>query len=99
MWYIYTMCTTSKNNEFMKFLNKWMELENILSKVTQSEKNSHSKWRLAQKLRISKIQFTDYMNLKNKKDQSVGALVLLILLEGEHSTLRRKYRDKVWHRD
>jgi hypothetical protein len=37
MWYI---CTTEynsaiKNNEFMKFLGKWMELENIiLSEVT-----------------------------------------------------------------
>ena len=31
-----------KNNEFMKFLGKWIELENIiLSKVTQSQKNTH----------------------------------------------------------
>ena len=31
-----------KNNEFMKFLGKWMELENIiLSKVTQSQNNTH----------------------------------------------------------
>jgi hypothetical protein len=28
-----------KNNEFMKFLGKWMELENILSEITQSQKN------------------------------------------------------------
>jgi hypothetical protein len=28
-----------KNNEFMKFLGKWMELENvILSEVTQTQK-------------------------------------------------------------
>jgi hypothetical protein len=32
---------------------------------------------LAPKLRISKIQFTDYMKLKKKEDQSVGASVLL----------------------
>ena len=31
-----------KNNDFMKFLGKWMELENILSKVTRSQKNTHS---------------------------------------------------------
>jgi hypothetical protein len=32
----------SLNNEFMKFLGKWMELENIiLSEVTQSQKNIH----------------------------------------------------------
>jgi hypothetical protein len=38
MWYIYTMeyCTAIKNNEFMKFLDKWMDLEDIiLSEVTQ----------------------------------------------------------------
>ena len=44
MWYIYTMEYHSaiKNNEFMKFLGKWVELENaILSEVTQSQKNTH----------------------------------------------------------
>jgi hypothetical protein len=31
-----------KSNEFMKFLSKWMELENIiLSEVTQSQKSIH----------------------------------------------------------
>ena len=31
-----------KNNEFMKFLGKWVELENIiLREVTQSQKNTH----------------------------------------------------------
>jgi hypothetical protein len=31
-----------KNNEFMKFLGKWMHLEDvILNEVTQSEKNTH----------------------------------------------------------
>ena len=31
-----------KNNEFMKFLGKWIELENIiLSEVTQSQKTTH----------------------------------------------------------
>jgi hypothetical protein len=31
-----------KNNEFMKFLGKWMDLEEIiLSEVTQSQKNTH----------------------------------------------------------
>jgi hypothetical protein len=43
MWYIYTMeyYTAIKNNEFMKFIGKWMELENIiLNEVTQSQKKS-----------------------------------------------------------
>ena len=30
-----------KNNEFMKFVGKWMEVENSLSEVTQSQKNTH----------------------------------------------------------
>jgi hypothetical protein len=44
MWYIYTMEDSSaiKNDEFMKFLGKWMKLENIvLSEETQSQKNTH----------------------------------------------------------
>jgi hypothetical protein len=32
MWYIYTMeyYSATENNDFMKFLGKWMELENII---------------------------------------------------------------------
>jgi hypothetical protein len=43
MWYIYTTeyYSAIKNNDFMKFAGKWMELENILSEVTQSQKNTH----------------------------------------------------------
>jgi hypothetical protein len=43
MWYIYTMeyYAAIKNSEFMKFLDKWMYLEDIiLSEVTQSQKKS-----------------------------------------------------------
>jgi hypothetical protein len=43
MWYIYTMeyYLAIKKNEFMKFLDKWMDLEDIiLSVVTHSQKNS-----------------------------------------------------------
>ena len=43
MWSINTMEYNSaiKNNEFMKFLGKWMDLEDIiLSEVTQSQKNT-----------------------------------------------------------
>jgi hypothetical protein len=42
IWYIYTMeyYSAIKNNDFMKFAGKWMELENIiLSKVTQSQRD------------------------------------------------------------
>jgi hypothetical protein len=43
MWYIYTMeyYSAIKKNEFMKFLDKWMYLEDIiLSEVKQSQKKS-----------------------------------------------------------
>jgi hypothetical protein len=41
---MYTMeyYSAIKNNGFMKFLGKWMDLEDIiLSEVTQSQKNTH----------------------------------------------------------
>jgi hypothetical protein len=44
MWYMYTMKHYSaiKSSVFMKFLDKWMNLEDIiLSEVTQSQKNIH----------------------------------------------------------
>ena len=44
MWYIYTVeyYSAIKNKEFMKFLSQWMDLEDIiLSKVTQTQKNTH----------------------------------------------------------
>jgi hypothetical protein len=46
MWYIYTLeyYSAIKNNDFMKFFGKYMELENIIqSEVTQSQKNIHGK--------------------------------------------------------
>jgi hypothetical protein len=44
MWYIYTMeyYSAIKNNDFMKFTGKWMELEYIiLCEVTHSQKDTH----------------------------------------------------------
>ena len=49
MWHIYAMkyYTAIKSNEFMKFLGKCVELENvILSEVTQSQKNTHGMYSL-----------------------------------------------------
>jgi hypothetical protein len=43
MWYY----TTIKNNEFVKFIGKWMDLEDIiLSSVAQSQKNTHDMYSL-----------------------------------------------------
>ena len=43
MWFISTMeyCTAVKNKDIMSFAGKWMELENILSEVTQTKKDMH----------------------------------------------------------
>jgi len=44
MWYVYTMeyYSAIKNNDFMKFLGKCVDLENIiLSEVTQWQKNTY----------------------------------------------------------
>ena len=81
----------------MKFLGKWMVLENIiLSDVTQFTKEHTwytltDKYILAQKLEIPKIQFTDQMKLKKNKDQSMNTSVLLrrgnkIPMEGDTET-------------
>jgi hypothetical protein len=45
-WYIYTIkyCSAIKNNEFMKFIDKWVNIEDtILSGVTQSQKKQTNK--------------------------------------------------------
>ena len=39
IWYIYT---AEKNNDILKFADKWMELENIiLSEVTQTQRDNY----------------------------------------------------------
>ena len=64
-----------KNDEFMKFLGKWMDLENIiLSEVTQSQKNTHGMHSIRS---LEYPIYIDQMKLKKKEDQSVDALVHL----------------------
>ena len=59
-----------KNNDFMKFIGKWMEIENIsLNEVNQFQKNTHLGMHsllLAQKLDIPKTWFKDHIKLKRK---------------------------------
>jgi hypothetical protein len=74
MWYIYTMKYNSgnKNNDFMKFTGKWMEVENIILCEATKITKEHTlyvltdKWILAQKCRIPMIQFTVHMKPKKK---------------------------------
>jgi hypothetical protein len=88
-----------RNNDFMKFLGKWMEVENIiLSKDNPFIKENTwyaltNKWILAPKLRIPKIQFTDHMKLQKKENQ-YGCFSPYY--EREQNTYRRKCRDKVY---
>ena len=87
-----------KNNEFMKFLDKLIELENIiLSEITQLQKNTHGIHSLmngfySQMLQITRIQFTDHRKLNRKKSK---VWVLRAFLEGEENAHRSKYADKV----
>ena len=72
MWHIYTMKYYSafKNNDFMKFLGKRIELGNIiLSELTELVYTSP-------KLGIPKIQFIDHMMLKKEEEQNVYTSVL-----------------------
>ena len=47
MWHTMEYYSAIKNNEFMKFLGKWVKLENvILSEVTQSQNNTHGMYSL-----------------------------------------------------
>jgi hypothetical protein len=67
MWYIYTMeyYSAIENNEFMKFLGKWMDLEDIiLSKVTQSQKNTHDMYSLISGHSLRNLDYPIY-NLQN----------------------------------
>jgi hypothetical protein len=43
MWYIYTMeyYSAIKNNEFMQFLGKWMDLEGIIPSDIPNHKRTH----------------------------------------------------------
>jgi hypothetical protein len=43
MWYLYTMefYSAMKKNEILSFTSKWMELENILSKISQAQKTKN----------------------------------------------------------
>ena len=49
MWYIYTMeyYMAGKNNDILKFVVKWMDLENIiLSEVSQTQKDKYHMYSL-----------------------------------------------------
>jgi hypothetical protein len=48
MWFIYTMeyYSAIKYEDILSFVGKWMELENILSEVTQTQNDMHGMYSL-----------------------------------------------------
>jgi hypothetical protein len=85
MWYIYTIVYYSaiKNNEFMKFLGKWMYLDEIILNQLGNPITKQvtcyaltDKWILAQKLRTPKIQLAKHKKTKKKEDLRVDTLFL-----------------------
>jgi hypothetical protein len=84
MWYIYTMeyYSAIKNNEFMKFLGKWMDLEDIiLSKVTQSQKNTHDMYSLISGYYSRSSEYPRY-NLQNTWNSRRKTKVWILLRRG-----------------
>ena len=81
MWYIYTVEYYSgiKNNEFMKFLGKWMGLENIILRGLISNIYKELKKDISPETGYPryKIQSAKCMKLKKNEDQSVDTLPLL----------------------
>jgi hypothetical protein len=67
----------------MKFLDKWMYLEDIIPfEVTQSTKEIiryalTDKWILVQKHRTPKVQFAKHKKIKKREDQWVDTSFLL----------------------
>jgi hypothetical protein len=54
-----------KKNEFMKFLGKWIELEDIfLSEIIQAQKNSHDMHSLISRYYPRNLEYPRY-NLQN----------------------------------
>jgi hypothetical protein len=83
MCFIYTMDYYSaiKNNGFMKFPSKWMDLENIILMIFSATKEHTwhvltDKWILGKEHGIPMSQLMDHKKLKRKEDQRVDASVL-----------------------
>jgi hypothetical protein len=68
-----------KNNNFMKFTGKWMDLKNM-SSLSHQKHTLYvltDKWILSKDDGIFTLQLTDHMKLKRKEEQRVDASVLL----------------------
>ena len=96
MWYIYYAAI--KNNDFMKFLGKWMDLEGIiLSEVTQSQKNTHDMHSLitGYQPRILNTQDTICKTYETQEEGRPKCEYFLPSWKGEQNTNGQSYRDKI----
>jgi hypothetical protein len=83
MWFISTVeyYSAVKNEDILTFAGKWMELENILSEVTQTEKNMHGMYSLISEYQPKKkkiknrnhIEYTRYSPQNSKGSTSCSA--------------------------
>jgi hypothetical protein len=75
-----------KNNEFMKFLGKWMYLKDIiLSEVTQSQKNSYDMHSLISGYYPRSLEYPRY-NLQNTRKSRRRKTKACILHSREENT-------------
>ena len=88
-----------KNEDIVKFANKWMELENvILSEVTQTQKSVYAcyvlieKWILAKKYRMFRIQPTDCKKCNKQEGKSKN----VFYLEGKTNNHRTQREGHIW---
>jgi hypothetical protein len=101
IWYIYTMKYYSaiKNDEFIKFLGKWMEIENIiiLNEVTQSQKNTYGMHSLISGYYPQSSKYSRYNSQTtwSSRRRKTKGWVLQSFSEGKQNTHRSKYGDKV----
>ena len=107
LWYIYTMEYYSdiKNNEFMKFIGKWMNLECIiLSELTPSQNNTHDMHSLISGYQSRSPEAPNTHDAIHKahetRDEGRPQCGYFDPLQkGEQNTHGRSYRDKVQSRD
>ena len=73
IWYIYTMeyYTAEKNNDILKFVGKWIDLENIiLSVVTQIQKDKYNMYSLTHKWLLDIKQRKPAYNSQSQRTQT-----------------------------
>ena len=97
IWYIYTVeyYSAIKINDFMKFLGKWMDLENIiLSEATQSQKNTHGIYSLISGYQPKSSEYARYNSQTTRSSRRSKTKVQVLWFFSERGT---KYsQEQIW---